>query len=1339
MNSCVIITSKLEQDYCVKHNISKNDLGKFFNVYANSKYTKKSDTGEFTDELLASDEFKSFFNWYFKLGNSRFLIESPSSYQKARKDWETLKNDYKMSNEGVIKVFDNKTLSLLTTYFEKSGFKTHYTVYKDIDGIDTIKLEEPVYTGRSLSKVQTLKLENIQIQTVEDIQELLLSENIIHKYKGKWRLTKTNEGLKKLRDYIKEGVIDETKVRYYQEGDTVVLEFLNNGGFLFQATPDLKRIIKENNRPLKALGSNKKIAEMLKRSNLSPELRGAIFSAIEKNPALKEQSLGSILTAMSILRDRDLLNIYNEAIGKEIDERLDSFLMNYLREFNYRFNIKESLEEFGGYDGVTDALNKVIYLAKNRNKITAAEEFSHAFMKLLGVKHPDFKFLLEGVEKTEIYKQVLDVYSDIYVITDPDGTKRPDYAKIKEEAIGQALASAIVDKWDTSHKPESEKTWWDKLKEWVNSILAKFENKDYISFDTLIDKIATEVLENNKERLTKKYDKVETSLLDYVETIENQNKKDGGKALNFLRYFTNIGNVITGSLSYRYQGTVYRPGIDSIHDIDMKVPKSVHNFGLSDMEFNALRRARDTSELANIILSIDYFRKIKTDFPKMKFADFVILQRNSGIKTYFISGVYSENEELSAKFLRLTGDYASRLNQFTEEERSQIYLFDFFLEDREVPAIYDPTYGLSLSPWQESFKVKIDQMGRDKDTFDHKKWVPFEKFVDNITTPTEDLMFQAKPDLDNTVSDNNIDYIKLFDETLGDPNYAFVSSQEEAKARLLEAGIINEYGSRVVKAENNYQMFSGGAKGADSYWDIAGESYRQRLGHSEPIHWYTEGTSTPKGNRAISQEDYAEGAVEMALSAQRMYGQRAARMKDANIIRDWAQVKYADAVFAVGNLVGKGTKWSDRADDSRITTVDTIIGGTGYAVNAAILHGKPVYVYNQADNATYARGWYTYDVASETYVPIATPRLTKNFAAIGTRNLNAFGEKAIRDVYYETFDRKGDFTKADDIYNSIRKAFYHKVKFDAANHKYYIKQANGTWKEVDTTASTYANSLNGKNEDIKNNKYFAISTALGNTNDMFVRDFWKGEVKSYYPNLTQEQHATLLNSLYQLKNELDVKFPNGYKVVADEFPIYGVLTKDGKDITIGGTMDLLIYTPDGKFYIYDMKTRRGGIIQELSLQSYSTQQYLYKHMLESGVQEVRGKVQTPVLIVSKVNYPEPNSPTSIVEKYEKTDNGEVIAVVNTEKGTKRIPITQLNGYVAPVFKGFQDVSTVVEKDIKEALKELNLTKEEFELEFGQLKAIKRSLKEEAQTVSLDPKQSKEAAALQELHTIIPAE
>ena len=212
----------------------------------------------------------------------------------------------------------------------------------------------------------------------------------------------------------------------------------------------------------------------------------------------------------------------------------------------------------------------------------------------------------------------------------------------------------------------------------------------------------------------------------------------------------------------------------------------------------------------------------------------------------------------------------------------------------------------------------------------------------------------------------------------------------------------------IIRNTESFINHSGGADGGDINWDFIGCQF----GFHNNIHYYTGEKSSknaPYGNTIISDIDYEEGRVEAAKAAKRNFGYELDRMKDERLIRNWSQVKYSDAIFAVSNIVDKGGKlFPNLKDDSRVALLPAVTGGTGYAVGMAIIHDKPVYVFNQEANNKYSIGWYTWSEDIQDFVKIDTPILTENYAGIGSRELTKEGKEAIKNV----------FKKATDILNS---------------------------------------------------------------------------------------------------------------------------------------------------------------------------------------------------------------------------------------------------------------------------------------------------------------------------------
>jgi hypothetical protein len=129
-----------------------------------------------------------------------------------------------------------------------------------------------------------------------------------------------------------------------------------------------------------------------------------------------------------------------------------------------------------------------------------------------------------------------------------------------------------------------------------------------------------------------------------------------------------------------------------------------------------------------------------------------------------------------------------------------------------------------------------------------------------------------------------------------------------------------------------------------------------------------------------------------------MWGYKYNTMKDQRLIRNWAQVANSDTVFAIGTLGKEGDIWKgdEKSKEPRKLLKFAVQGGTGYAVEMAIQAGKPVYVFDQVRNQ-----WYK-NINGE-WSKSEVPTLTKNFAGIGTREINEAGKQAIRDVYANTF------------------------------------------------------------------------------------------------------------------------------------------------------------------------------------------------------------------------------------------------------------------------------------------------------------------------------------------------
>jgi hypothetical protein len=179
----------------------------------------------------------------------------------------------------------------------------------------------------------------------------------------------------------------------------------------------------------------------------------------------------------------------------------------------------------------------------------------------------------------------------------------------------------------------------------------------------------------------------------------------------------------------------------------------------------------------------------------------------------------------------------------------------------------------------------------------------------------------------------------------------------------------------------SYICHSGGCPGADMEWENEGNKYGVKT-----IAYSFGGHKQEGQNREIlSAEQLNEGFehVLIANKAMKRYPQGQARYIQNLLARNWFQVKNAESIFAVGKFLDK----------------KKVSGGTGWAVQMAIDNQKPTFVFDQEGNK-----WNKFNYAlGEFEVIDYIPKLTENFAGVGTREINDKGIVAIEKILEYNF------------------------------------------------------------------------------------------------------------------------------------------------------------------------------------------------------------------------------------------------------------------------------------------------------------------------------------------------
>lgn len=562
-----------------------------------------------------------------------------------------------------------------------------------------------------------------------------------------------------------------------------------------------------------------------------------------------------------------LANMYNEQVRKPINQELNRKLKDILKRFHFEI-IEDALMETFGDDilGATDLVQKIIYLASEgkQNAITMPEEFAHSFIALMGnsyrsqssrAKFPDTKLyseLMDLVGETSIFRQVYILYKDAY--TDSKGN--PNMMALREEALGQALAAVLLNR--DKNVSDKDRTFFTKLKEWFNSIINSirelFGHKDPLSAERQLykelDSIADSILDGSYfEKYLKKLNPKGYNRVGVADSIRYDIEHNNGKMIDFMRFVNSLGGTIDGSFAYRAQGTVYRPGLDTLHDIDCVIPLNVH--GLQTKYPSIARNSQfrrgywDSAHLEAKIKETDFYKAIKD-----KYGDsFHFLATYTAGEDVIVNGVICEDPNLVERFISMSGNFNDRLRNFTEEERNRFYLIDFFMVNRNENRIYQSEEtDITMSDYVVPFTAKM-KMGRAKDIFDYQNF-----------NPNHRTLYR------NTGSEQTVFYQK-------DPNKSTTFNPETA------------------------EFYSGAADGADTVWGtkarelgIKVKDYTVKDWDNLPSEWkekldkiYKEVVSR-LGRREYPIDDY----------------------KGKLVRRDMMQAEKADAIFAVGSIGNNG-------------------------------------------------------------------------------------------------------------------------------------------------------------------------------------------------------------------------------------------------------------------------------------------------------------------------------------------------------------------------------------------------------------------------------------------------
>jgi hypothetical protein len=185
-----------------------------------------------------------------------------------------------------------------------------------------------------------------------------------------------------------------------------------------------------------------------------------------------------------------------------------------------------------------------------------------------------------------------------------------------------------------------------------------------------------------------------------------------------------------------------------------------------------------------------------------------------------------------------------------------------------------------------------------------------------------------------------------------------------------------------LNVKNIIFCHSGGAEGADNYFEEIGQKYGvQTLAYSYKTQYHQS-----KNKVELNESEYQEGILHVDIANETLQKFKIKRYMKL-LSRCWFQVKNSEQIFAVSTIIAKNNR-------------EFVKGGTGWTVQMAIDNNKEVFLFDQKKNS-----WFYWDYQESKFkIRNETPAITAmNFAGIGARIINEKGINAIENLFQKSF------------------------------------------------------------------------------------------------------------------------------------------------------------------------------------------------------------------------------------------------------------------------------------------------------------------------------------------------
>ena len=194
-----------------------------------------------------------------------------------------------------------------------------------------------------------------------------------------------------------------------------------------------------------------------------------------------------------------------------------------------------------------------------------------------------------------------------------------------------------------------------------------------------------------------------------------------------------------------------------------------------------------------------------------------------------------------------------------------------------------------------------------------------------------------------------------------------------------------------------------------------------------------------------------------------------------------------------------------------------------------------------------------------------------------------------------------------------------------------------TGELISRVSSVAAADIRGK-EFPSDSVWITPSTTLGTGFHKFIEDLLfnkAGNPENYaerYPNATNEELKEVAKQVEDLKQKIkdrELTIAGTEVKVAGELEVHDPSSNEKKVLKVAGSIDLLLYDKEGKFIVWDFKTKRGNIKPSDKIK-WALQTYIYSQILKEKYGLVMANPEiVPLLLGDTVDgkYPTPKGAT----------------------------------------------------------------------------------------------------------------